>query len=80
MIALLIWLGWEAFGTVLVFWWLNRHKRIRRMEPALVARVILVSLMVGTLWPALVVGVYKERRLRRDEASWEAGVERGDRG
>ena len=66
MIGLLILLGWEAFGTLLTVWWLNRHKRIRRMEPALVARVLLVGLMVGTIWPALVVAAHKERRLRQD--------------
>jgi hypothetical protein len=71
MTALLICLGWETFGTLLVFWWLNRRKRIRRMEPALVARVIMVSLMVGTVWPALIVGLHRERKLRRDIASWE---------
>jgi hypothetical protein len=69
MTGLLVLLGWEAFGTLLVAWWLNRNKRIRRMEPALVARVFLVSLMVGTIWPAAVVAVHKERKLRRDEES-----------
>jgi hypothetical protein len=71
MIGLLICLGWETFGTLLAAWWLNRQKRIRRMEPALVARVVLVSLMVGAIWPALVVAAHRERKLRRDDASRE---------